>query len=134
MNTCHSIALFVFAAATVVACGHEYSETSSTTTTGAVASSPVNQQAIDAIAATRCAREARCDNVGAGKHYVSRQGCMTQLRGEGMNDLTTTACPHGLDNAQLDKCLADIRGERCENVLDTIARLSSCSRSSLCSR
>jgi hypothetical protein len=133
MSTCHSIALFVAGAAMAVACGHEYSETSYTTTTGAIASRPVHQEAIDAIAATRCSREARCDNVGAGRHYGSRQGCMTQLRGESISDLTTAACPH-LDNAQLDKCLADIRGERCENVLDTIARLSSCSRSSLCSQ
>jgi hypothetical protein len=131
MRGAHTITVLVLAATAASACGHEYSETSTTTTTAA-RSRPANGDAIDAIANARCERESRCDNVGPGKRYVSREGCLTQLRGEGMNDLTPVECPHGVDSPQLDKCLADVRGERCENVLDTIARLSNCSTGSLC--
>jgi len=118
----------------VVACGHSYSETGATSTTAAQPSGPVNQRAIDAITGARCEREVRCDNVGANRHYVSREGCMTQLRGEAMNSLTTSACPNGIDRAQLDRCLADVRGERCENVLDSLDRITNCSTNALCSR
>jgi hypothetical protein len=128
-----AIALF-FLSGLAVACGHEYAEVGATTTTSARPSEPVSGEAVDAIAGTRCRREMRCDNVGAGRRYVSYDGCTTEMRGVAMNHLTTHACPHGIDAAQLDKCLADLRGERCSNVLDTIDRVTACSTSSLCPR
>jgi hypothetical protein len=133
MSKGHSARLGLAALAVVAAaCGHEYSEADTTTTTAATQNAPASQRAIDAITAARCQREARCDNIGANRHYVNRTGCMTQLRGEEMNQLTTSACPNGIDNAQLDRCLADIRGEHCENALDTIERISTCSTGALC--
>jgi hypothetical protein len=116
-----------------VACGHEYSESGATTTTAARAGTPTNDRAIDAITNARCEREARCNNVGQNKTYVSNEGCLTQLRGEAMNSLTASSCPQGINGPQLDKCLADVRGERCENVLDTIGRLANCNTTALCS-
>ena len=133
MTKKHSIA-FLLSIAAVAACGHSYSETGATTTTAARPSAPANQESIEAITSARCEREARCDNVGANRHYVSSEGCMTQLRGEAMNQLTTSTCPNGIDKAQLSKCLADIRGERCENLLDTLDRQATCTTSSLCPR
>jgi hypothetical protein len=137
MSIRHPFASFVPAAVVAVAvaaCGHEYSESSTTTTTAAAQTALPYQQAIDRIAGARCQRELRCDNVGANKHYVSFDGCTTQLRGEGMNELTTTECPRGLDTFQVNKCVADIQAERCENLLDTISRVSSCRTGSLCAR
>ena len=120
----------------LVACGHEYTEVGTTRVTSAVVapSPPVDPQEIDAIALTRCKREARCENIGAGRHFGSYEGCAAELRGEAMNKLTTYACPKGIDVVQLDKCLADIRGERCSNLIDTLDRVTACSTSSLCSR
>jgi hypothetical protein len=129
-----AIALFLLSGL-AVACGHEYAEVGATSTTSAAQpSKPVSAEAVDAIAGTRCRREMRCDNVGAARRYVSYDGCTTEIRGDAMNHLTTHACPNGIDSAQLDKCLADIRGERCSNVLDTIDRVTTCSTSSLCPR
>jgi Family of unknown function (DUF6184) len=128
----YSVAFFLFAVAGA-ACGHSYSETSTPSTTGGTAPrATVHQEAVNSIASARCKREERCDNIGPNKHYVSADGCMTQLRGEGMNELNSSSCPNGIDSAQLDKCLADIHGERCENALDALSRLSSCSTGSLC--
>ncbi|MFI5302308.1 MAG: DUF6184 family natural product biosynthesis lipoprotein [Polyangiales bacterium] len=129
--------VLLFLAVVTAACGHEYSESGTTTVTAGTPTDPASAhtaRAIDEIAAARCQREARCDNVGANRHYVGNDACFTQLKGEGMNELTASACPHGLDGSQLNKCLADIRAEHCENLLDTIGRLSSCSTSSLCPR
>jgi hypothetical protein len=129
-----AFALATATTAAVAGCGHSYSETGSTSTTAAQPNGPVDQRAIDAMTGARCEREARCDNVGANRHYVSREGCITQLRGEAMNSLTTSACPNGIDRAHLDRCLADVRGERCENVLDSLDRIANCSTNALCSR
>jgi hypothetical protein len=135
MTKAHSTALVsVLAAALVAACGHSYSQTSSTTTTAARPSAPVHPRAIDALASARCEREARCDNIGPNRRYVSRDGCMTQLKGEEMNALTASSCPSGIDQPQLDRCVAEVRGERCENILDSIDRLANCNTNSLCSR
>jgi hypothetical protein len=120
------------AAAAVAACGGEYSETGTTTTTAA--SAPIKGDTIDVIANARCEREARCDNVGAGKTYVSFEGCRTQIRGDEMNELTTTNCPRGVQPRALDKCLAVIRGQRCDNLADAFNRVNDCARPSLCPR
>jgi len=126
------LALAFAGSITAIACGEQYAEQSTTTTTAAAA--PVHGGEIETIASARCAREARCDNVGAGKRYVSREGCLTELRGGEMNELTTTSCPRGVDQRALDKCLGDINGERCENAFDSFNRLNSCAKDSLCPR
>jgi hypothetical protein len=119
-------------AAAIVACGGQYSEGSTTTTTAA--SAPVGGDTIAVIASNRCEREARCDNIGAGKRYVNMEGCLMELRGSEMNELTTTTCPHGVEARALDKCLADVRGQRCDNLPDAFSRINNCARASLCPR
>jgi hypothetical protein len=116
----------------VAACGHSYSQASAPTTTSTAVSAPASEKAVERISAARCDREMRCGNVGAGKSYVSPEGCTTEVKGKTMNDLTTSACPRGIDEMQLDKCLADIKGERCENVLDALSRLANCRTGALC--
>lgn len=118
----------------VAACGHSYSQAGApTTTTGSpAASAPASDKAVERISSARCDREMRCGNVGAGKSYVNQDGCLTEVKGKTMNDLTNSACPRGIDTMQLDKCLADIKGERCENVLDALSRLSNCRTGALC--
>ncbi|MGO8994592.1 MAG: DUF6184 family natural product biosynthesis lipoprotein [Polyangiaceae bacterium] len=131
MNKNLSLELIFIAAVAVAACGRSYTET---TTAAVVPSAPVTGRAIDAIASERCQREARCENIGANRHYVSLGGCTTELRGEVMNQLTTATCPNGVNSAQLEKCLAGVRGQRCENALDALDRQTLCATTSLCSR
>lgn len=40
-------------------------------------------------------------------------------------------CPRGVAQSKLDGCLADIRNERCDNALDAIARVATCSSANL---
>ena len=87
----------------------------------------------DALAGTRCMREAKCENVGAGRTYSNRDACMTEIRGESMNRLTATACPNGLEAAKLDDCLATLRNDHCENMPSGLDRFPTCSASLLCS-
>jgi hypothetical protein len=91
-----------------------------------------NVESINAIALARCDREGRCNNVGDGKKFSNRDACLNAIRSKGDNDLTTTACPQGIDTSRLQACLEEVRAERCENPLDTVGRLSACRIDSLC--
>lgn len=116
----------------LAACHGESRPATTTTTTGGATGATANENAIHGMAMARCDREEICDNVGSGKKFATREVCMAELRDKGREELRATECPGGIDQAQLDKCLADIRGERCGNPLDTVTRLASCRTSALC--
>jgi hypothetical protein len=129
MATC-AVGIFVLAA-----CNHEPDHTTETprTTGGSQElASPVDSHFSDDVARARCDREQTCNNVGVGKTYATRDVCVEKFRADTSNDFTKSSCPNGLSRPALEKCMADIRGERCDNPLDTISRLSACSKSSLC--
>ncbi len=121
---------FSFAAA----CDNAASEATSRThvTSAQRATPPVDPASINAIALARCDREQRCDNIGARKKFSNRDACLNEVRSKGDNNLTTSACPSGIDTARLQTCLDEVRIERCDNPLDTLGRLSACRIDSLC--
>ncbi len=118
-------------AAALFACEKSSDRGATTTTTTTAAS--MNADAVQQIAAARCDRELSCNNVGTGRKYVTRDSCIDELHGSVQSDLRGDQCGR-VDRAQLDKCLADIRGERCDHPLDTIARLSACRTGTLCTK
>jgi hypothetical protein len=132
-----TLTAFAIGVSLVAACAHD-DAVGQPTLTGATYNSsgspaaPVSSRAADEIATTRCDREQACNNVGATRKYSTHDVCIAQLRAENENSLTNENCPNGLSRLALDKCIADIRGEKCDHPLDTFERLNSCSRSSLC--
>jgi hypothetical protein len=118
----------------LIACAHDGAVDQPATTSGSypAAAAPVSTHAIDEIVTARCDREQTCNNVGSGHTYATRDVCVGKLRADNQNDLTNASCPNGISRPGLDKCLADIRGERCDHPLDTLARLNSCARGSIC--
>jgi hypothetical protein len=122
--------LCIAAVAAALACGKGGREPASATTTGASASD--GESAAQSLATARCDREETCKNVGSGRTYASRNACMDELRDKTRSELNASDCPGGVDNGQLEKCLSEIRGEKCGNVLDTITRLAACRTSALC--
>jgi len=134
-----TIPLFATGLFLLAACDHQDTTgstitpaTTTRTTSGSTLAAPVDGHAIDELAAARCDREQTCNNVGNNKSYATRDVCVQKLRADGQNDLTNGSCPNGISRLALDKCLADIRGERCDHPLDTLSRLNSCARASLC--
>jgi Family of unknown function (DUF6184) len=121
-------ALAVAVAATAACARGGGSEPGATTTSSASA----NESAAQSIAAARCDREQTCHNIGSGKTYASRNACVDELRDKSQTELRASECPGGVDTTQLDKCLAEVRGEKCGDPLDTLSRITACRTSSLC--
>jgi hypothetical protein len=92
----------------------------------------VHGQAIDAIANERCAREQRCGNVGADQKFGSRDECVTKTRTDWAEDLSAYECPGGIDQKELNECLAEIRNDDCNNPFDSLERVVACRSSDIC--
>jgi hypothetical protein len=94
--------------------------------------SKATSSATDSLADARCARETRCNNVGADKKYSSVDDCLMRTRADWESDLNARECPAGVNQTQLDECLAEVRGEDCNSPLDTLERVAACTSGQIC--
>ena len=113
------------------ACGRP-PEVSTATLTAASVPVPVNEKAIDGIAATLCRREAKCENVGGAGDYSNHFECVDRLRGEAIVELTPADCPAKIDAQRLDSCLTEIRHQACGAVIAALDRIPACTKAALC--
>jgi hypothetical protein len=88
--------------------------------------------AVESLAEARCARESRCDNIGADKRYSSMEDCVARVREDWRADLDARACPSGIQQTQLTECLNEIRAEECSSPFDTLERVAACTASQIC--
>jgi hypothetical protein len=88
--------------------------------------------ATQAIAESRCAREQRCENVGADRKYSSMNDCRTRVQNDWKEDLNARECPGGVDQTELSECLSEIRNEDCNSPFDTLGRLAACTVAEIC--
>jgi hypothetical protein len=87
---------------------------------------------INEISAAHCDREVRYGGVGPDEEYATRDQCIFELNSAGYDDLDAEACPNGLDQNEVGKCLSEIAAERCGAPLDTLERLVACRSATLC--
>jgi hypothetical protein len=90
--------------------------------------------AVTSLAAERCDREVRCNNIGAKEKYKTRADCIAELERDKRDDLNTDVCPGGIRQKELGDCLKAIRDESCGNPLDRITRLAACRSGNLCAK
>lgn len=88
--------------------------------------------AVESITEARCARESRCDNIGADKKYSSMEDCTARVRQDWQGDLDARECPSGINQTGLTECLTAIRSEDCSSPFDTLERVSSCTSGQIC--
>lgn len=90
------------------------------------------EAAIDRIVNARCAREATCDNIGAGKLFSSGEMCAREARSRMREELRSMTCWAGVDSKKLDECLGAIRGKDCAEPVDSVNRIAACRTHELC--
>ncbi|WP_437909655.1 DUF6184 family natural product biosynthesis lipoprotein [Sorangium sp. So ce327] len=139
MRTNHGtsvVGLVLAAAATLLATGCDREERALGTTRppegSQVQARTAVASAVDSIVAARCDREARCNNVGQGREYASKEACATRIRAEWRDELNFVECPGGIDSKELNECLQEIRNDDCNNPFDTLGRIVACRSSDLC--
>lgn len=94
--------------------------------------SPPTARSIERITTARCAREAKCDNIGADRKYSSREDCNSRIKDAAYAALGPPRCKKGVNQDQLNECLAAIEDEECGEVVDTIERVIDCRSIVLC--
>jgi hypothetical protein len=90
------------------------------------------RSAVEAIVQSRCTREQTCKNIGDGEKYSTASDCYARIRNDWKDDLNARECPGGIDESQLDQCLAKIRAEDCGNPFDTLSRVTECTVAQIC--
>jgi hypothetical protein len=91
-----------------------------------------SRSAAEQIAQARCEREQQCGNIGGDKTYSSSQDCLARIQTEWKDDLNARECPGGINQQQLNECMAQVRGEACGNPFDTLARVAECTSGQIC--
>jgi hypothetical protein len=110
------------------ACGR--GETAEPVLTPAARTSPAAERAIEALAATRCDHEERCNRIAPNAVYMSQEHCMNVMRADGYDELGV--CRLGVDQDRLAGCLAALAGQVCGAELDRLERLAGCGTAELC--
>jgi len=91
-----------------------------------------HERSLSALTNARCDREARCNNVGAGRKYENRAQCVAKLDDEGYSDLNEDNCPLGVDQDKLGACLVSLRDHECGPPLARIDDLRICADTRVC--
>jgi hypothetical protein len=125
------LALGLCALSLVAGCGNNPPSPAETALNAPVATIDTHS-ATESIAEARCAREDRCNNVGADKKYSSSQDCISRIRDEWKEDLNARQCPGGTNDSQLKECLEAVRNEDCGSPFDTLSRVAECTAGQIC--
>lgn len=84
------------------------------------------------VAAAKCDRAQRCNHIGPGETYATREQCETVMRGKLTDDIRPKDCRGGIDENELQQCITEVRTENCGNVLSKLESHSECRVSQLC--
>ena len=143
MKTTSTVFATSFAFGLLVACGGQSSQTPSGQAPNAVpgsavppgvtaAQNTVDQKSVERIAEARCDHEQKCNNIGQGQKFASREDCKQKLMTDASGDLNATNCPRGLDQDALNRCVNAINNEQCSVSIDTLSRMADCRTGAIC--
>jgi Family of unknown function (DUF6184) len=90
------------------------------------------RSAAEQISQARCEREQQCGNIGPDKTFSSSQDCLVRIQNDWKEDLDSRQCPGGINQHELNECMAQVRAEACANPFDTLARITECTSGQVC--
>jgi len=143
MHTTSTVLVASFAFGLLVACGGQSSQTATAvpqnpasgneSTPGVTsAQNGVDLKTVERIADERCGHEQRCNNIGPGQKYASRDACKEQLVSSTTIDLNATSCPRGLDQDALNRCMNAFDNQPCTLSSDSLTTMADCRTDALC--
>jgi uncharacterized protein DUF6184 len=72
--------------------------------------------AVASLAAEECNRQVRCEKVGQDKTYKTRAECVSKVEHDKGEHINAKACPKGINEVNLNRCLHTIRKQTCSPV------------------
>jgi Family of unknown function (DUF6184) len=90
------------------------------------------ESAREAAAQHTCDYAVRCNQVGTGKTYASRDECLTTQRSAYLTAWPTSTCANSLDSGNIDLCLKAWDATACDNLLALASTLVECSPLAIC--
>ena len=106
--------------------------TASVTSAGAPLRSSPNDNASLRIADELCSRASSCSEIGEGAKYRSEEACQSDQGARLTAQGSQWACTPSQD--ALDKCLAAVRGEKCETIISRVDQLEMCKSRAVCGK
>ncbi|HVH43429.1 MAG TPA: DUF6184 family natural product biosynthesis lipoprotein [Labilithrix sp.] len=104
--------------------------TGATETTGA--RMIMNDDAAMMLTNARCERETACDGTEGARSAAARGACRRGVFAEMQGVVAPAACPAGVDEQNLSRCIAELRRESCEDARHSLESLPGCTRFELC--
>lgn len=93
-------------------------------------------EAANRVAAARCEREQKCENIGTDKRHATVEACLASVHEAMDRELGGDEdCKKGVLMSDLDQCLSETREQDCSGpaeAINAIARAKQCSSSDLC--
>lgn len=120
------------AVALVGACGFDDRTADTPDDEDAAPATGLPRDAMNAVMAARCSREAQCDTIGMGSRYEDDADCRVKVENGLSTELAGYDCPNGVHGEKLDECLNDIRSYACHDELDLLAAIVACREESIC--
>ena len=77
---------------------------------------PIAEASTFSVTRERCDRERRCENIGPGKTFESREACIRFLNDRNFDAFGPSACPTGVDQDAISECARSVRDGRCDTV------------------
>ncbi|MDI3283749.1 DUF6184 family natural product biosynthesis lipoprotein [Polyangium sp. 15x6] len=93
--------------------------------------SDVNR-ALQSLADARCDRAMRCNQIGGGQRYASRDACVQSVRQSEREDINLYECAGGIDQKELSECLNEINTADCDSAFDALSQMAACRSSDMC--
>lgn len=111
----------------------ESSESRAGITEITVAPMIMNDDAAMVLARARCDRERACDKIGAYRRFSNDDACLRELFAEANAVVNPQACPAGVDETRLSRCVGEVPRQPCEGPRATAPAPPMCTRAALCS-
>jgi hypothetical protein len=99
---------------------------------GAAHAKPTATSAVSSMVAARCDREVRCNNVGQGKTYKTRDECVSKVQKDEAKNINDKVCTGGIDEGNLNRCIQSLQVEECGNPMSMFQRAEACKDDGIC--
>jgi hypothetical protein len=90
------------------------------------AASPSNDSAVLQVAQARCRRADECHHIGEGLKFADEQQCINAYLDEGAHLHVLRSCDGGIDKGRLDRCLAILAMQHCDENLGPVTEMPYC--------